>query len=97
MGGPKTQCQLFPHGEPRFKIPAVDDSQTKSAWRHGVVLRRFVLMEGNLNTGDIRRLAQPGGDVFWGVLIMHTVGAKQDNTVSFLSMGIIELPTLFRI
>ena len=64
MGGPKTQRQLFPHGESRFKVPAVGDRQTKSAGRHGVVLRRFVLVEGDLNAGDIRCLSQPGDDVF---------------------------------
>ncbi len=92
MGGPKTQRQLFSHGKPCFKIPAVDDSQTKSAWRHGVVLWRFFFMKGDLNAGDVWRLTQLRDQVLGRMLIMDAVGAKQDDTVSFLSMGIIELP-----
>lgn len=76
MSGPETQGQLFPYRESRFKIPAIDDGQTKSSWRHGVVLRRFFFMECDLNAGDLWRLAQLGDHVFGWMLIMDTMGAK---------------------
>lgn len=97
MSGPKTQGQLFSHGESRFKIPAIDDSQTKSARWHGMILRRFLFMERDLNTGDLWRLPQLRDHVLGWMLIMHAMGAKQDDTVPFLSMGIIELPLFFGI
>ena len=54
-------------------------------------------MKGDLKAGDVWRLAQLRDQVLGRMLIMDAVGAKQDDTVSFLSMGIIELPDLFRI
>src|SRR5215831_1740534 len=55
----EVSAQLLPRRLPTRKVEGVDDRHPKAARGHGMALRRFILVEGDLHA----RHAGPGGEL----------------------------------
>src|SRR5580692_10390554 len=84
--------ELLARGKRSAEIETVDDRQAETPGRHGVVLRRAVLMEGDLHAGDAGRALDRIDQRLRRMTVAAAVRSEQHDAVTLAAVVVVKIP-----